>query len=335
MKADASDAPGRAKTDPAKTSPVAPPPQPGRTLGFVIMSLLILFVAVFMTIQGDRELREAAIEETATDSEIAGFQREAWYLPDDPLLGFVEIEAGPFTMGSNPALDRMAYQNERWSSLQRQGQMRLPRYYIARFETTIAQFNEFVRDTGLAQAAAATTRPRDFPVSNVTWPEALAYGRWLDQQLRSSDRTPEPLRSFLQSGARVTLPSEAEWEKAARGSDGRIFPWGDRPRAELANFRSEAPVAVTEIACSVCAHGLSGMAGNVWELTRSPLQDYPFDETDDDQTLAGPSLWVMRGGSYADDVNNIRAAVRGAVDPGVRNDTIGFRVVISRVEQSP
>lgn len=335
MNADSSGAPDRAKTDPAKTDSAAPPPQPGRTLGFVIMSLLILCVAVFMTIQGDRELRRAAVEESAEGSEIAGFQREAWYLPDDPLLGFVEIAAGPFTMGSNPALDRMAYQNERWSSLQLQGELDLPRYYIARFETTVAQFNEFVRETGLAQAAATTSRPRDFPVSNVTWPEALAYARWLDQQLRNSDSTPEPLRSFLRDGARVTLPSEAEWEKAARGSDGRIFPWGDRPRGDLANFRSDGPVAVTALDCAVCAHGLAGMAGNVWELTRSPLQDYPFDETDDEETLAGPALWVMRGGSFADDVNNVRAAVRGAVDPGVRNDSIGFRVVISPAGLTP
>ena len=71
------------------------------------------------------------------------------------------------------------------------------------------------------------------------------------------------------------------------------------------------------------------MAGNVWEMTRSPLQDYPYDPDDDAENLGENALWVMRGGSYADDINNIRTAVRGAVDPGVRNDTIGFRVAIS------
>ena len=71
------------------------------------------------------------------------------------------------------------------------------------------------------------------------------------------------------------------------------------------------------------------MAGNVWEFTRSPLQDYPYDLADDVDDLAEDALYVMRGGSYAEAINNVRTAVRGAVDPGVRNGSIGFRVVIS------
>jgi formylglycine-generating enzyme required for sulfatase activity len=73
------------------------------------------------------------------------------------------------------------------------------------------------------------------------------------------------------------------------------------------------------------------MAGNVWELTRSPLQDYPYDPADDAADLTKDALYVMRGGSYADAMNNVRTAVRGAVDPGVRTGIIGFRVVISEL----
>lgn len=303
---------------------------PGRTVGFVIMSLLILFVAGFM-VQQSRQLPADAVQTvTSANPELAGFRSDLWYLPDEPLLGFVEIPAGPFTMGSNPALDRMAYQNERWSSLQRQGEVDLPTFYIARFETTQAQFNAFVRDTGLAQSAVDVSVPGDFPVTNLSWPDALAYARWLETQLRNSTRTPEALRQLLDDGAHLTLPNEAEWEKAARGSDGRIFPWGSRPRSNLANFSSDGPVAVGAIDCESCAHGLADMAGNVWELTRSPLQDYPFDPADDHELQQGGPLYVMRGGSWADELNNVRAAVRGAVDPGVRNSTIGFRLVISR-----
>ena len=72
------------------------------------------------------------------------------------------------------------------------------------------------------------------------------------------------------------------------------------------------------------------MSGNVWELTRSPLQDYPYNPNDDAENLTEDALWVMRGGSFADSVGNVRAAVRGGVDPSVRNNTIGFRVVISK-----
>ena len=71
------------------------------------------------------------------------------------------------------------------------------------------------------------------------------------------------------------------------------------------------------------------MAGNVWEMTASPMQPYPYSEADDLEALDGQALWVMRGGSFADGLGNIRAAVRGGVDPGVRNDAIGFRLVIS------
>ena len=72
------------------------------------------------------------------------------------------------------------------------------------------------------------------------------------------------------------------------------------------------------------------MSGNVWELTRSPYQPYPYSEIDDRDSLSEDALWVMRGGSFIDPESNIRAAIRGGVDPGVRNATIGFRVVISR-----
>ena len=77
------------------------------------MSLLIVFVAGFM-VQQSRQLPGDASGIAATaNPELAGFRSDLWYLPDEPLLGFVEIPAGVFTMGSNPALDRMAYQNER------------------------------------------------------------------------------------------------------------------------------------------------------------------------------------------------------------------------------
>lgn len=301
---------------------------PGRTTGFVIMSVVIIFVAMFMQNQSHVLDESGPAQAQTADPDLQGFRADAWYLADDPLLGFVEVPAGTFTMGSNPALDRMAYENERWSNLQRQGEVALPVYYIARFETTHAQFNAFVRDTGLAQESVDPAVPGDYPVTNVTWPDALAYTRWLEQQLRSSSSTPAALRSLLDNGGHVTLPNEAEWEKAARSTDGRIFPWGSRPRTGLANFGGDSLVPVGSIACDECAYGLSDMAGNAWELTRSPMRDYPFNP-DANLALRGEPLFVMRGGSFSGGLNNVRTAVRGAVDPGVRNPGIGFRVAIS------
>ena len=82
--------------------------------------------------------------------------------------------------------------------------------------------------------------------------------------------------------------------------------------------------------CPECPFDLFDMSGNVWEWTRSPYQSYSYDPTDDRDDLNADALWVMRGGSFGDTARNVRAAIRGGADPGVRRPIIGFRVVISR-----
>ena len=109
---------------------------PGRTVGFSVMSTLIIAAAFWMKLQSaSNQFLDTALGSLV---DVPGFKSDAWYLPEDSLFGFVEIAAGEFIMGSNPALDRLAYENERWSSLQRQGRVELPIYYINRFETTHA-----------------------------------------------------------------------------------------------------------------------------------------------------------------------------------------------------
>lgn len=310
----------------------APAPlEPSRTLGLLILLLSIIFTAVWLT-------RES-IEITTLDSSkipsigaldtISGFDSSSWYLPDDPTFGFVEIPAGPFTMGSDPVLDSMAYGNEQWSRRQRQGEVELPRYFISRFETTVSQYSAYLADTAQSSDALNLDSAGNFPIAGVTWPETLRYARWLEEKLRQSDSTPEQIKELLNSGGHVTLPSEAEWEKAARGRDNKVFPWGSNVRTDVANYNNNRPLVVGALPCPSCSYGLSDMSGNVWELTRSPLQDYPYNPDDDEEDLSSEVIWVMRGGSYADQVNNVRAGVRGGVDPSVRNLTIGFRLVIS------
>lgn len=261
---------------------------------------------------------------------LAGFRADAWFLPDDDLLGFVEIPAGPFTMGSDPAADPRAFDNERWSTTAAQGIVDLPAFAIGRYEVTVAQFRAFAAATGGTFAAETLRGAPDQPVGSVSWPDALAYARWLETTLGDWPGTPLRLRQWLGAGWRITLPSEAEWEKAARGADGRIYPWGDVPRRDRARFGgADGPLPVGRFDCPECPFGLRDMSGNVWELTRSPYQPYPYDESDDANDLDADALFVMRGGSFADPEGNVRAATRGGADPGARRPFIGFRVAIT------
>ena len=264
----------------------------------------------------------------ATPSELPAYREDTWFLPGDELLGFVEIPAGKFVMGSNPAIDVLAFRNERWSDERTQGTVDLPTFYIGRYEVTVAQFGAFVEATGFRVDTRALQAAPDHPVTWVSWPDALAYCRWLESTLQQWPQTPEQLRLVLGAGWRIAIPSEAEWEKAARGMDGRIYPWGNVPIAMRANYRGVATTAVGSFSCPECAFGLSDMSGNVWELTRSPYQPYPYDPTDDRKHLEADALWVMRGGHFGDAEPNIRTAARGGVDPGARRPFIGFRLVL-------
>ena len=278
----------------------------------------------------DPEAQQPVADGGASGAELAGFRRDAWYLPDDGLLGFVEIPGGPFIMGSDPTIDRLAFDNERWSPASWQGTVDLPAFLIGRYEVTVAQFGAFVEATGFPADAAALDGPGDNPVTSVSWPDALAYGRWLEDTLRDWQGTPLEVAALLQDGWRIGLPSEAEWEKAARGTDSRVYPWGNDARPGRANYGRPTVAAVGTFECAECAFGLADMSGNVWELTRSPYQPYPYEPADDTDDLAADALWVMRGGHYGDGEQNIRAAIRGGVDPGARRPFIGFRLVISR-----
>ena len=296
---------------------------------FVVGGLILAGVWLdYRNLQG----REGAGSPARSGSslELPGWRADVGYLSDEPLLGFVEIPEGPFLMGSDAGFDSLAYDIERWSGDQPHGALDVPAFYIGRHEVTVAQFRAFAQSAGYETDPQALASPALHPVASVSWPDALAYCRWLEELLRNSPATPPELRGRLAEGWRVTLPSEAQWEKAARGDDGRIFPWGTELRRDRANFASGAPMPVGEVECPECPYTLTDMSGNVWEWTRSPYQSYPYDETDDREGLEGDALWVMRGGSFADPARNVRAANRGAAGPDVRRPFIGFRVVIMR-----
>lgn len=312
-----------ASTTPSDVSPPRP------WFGLTVLVVLVAGVAAWLFLHRPSPADPPAPDTPVAPVELAGFHANAWFLPDAPLYGFVEIPAGTFLMGNDTRTDAMAFENERWSASQAQGTVHLPTFYLARYEVTVAQFQAFVRETGATVDARTWLNPANHPVAFVSWPDAVAYSGWLDGVLRQSSETPPQLSALLAAGWRVTLPTEAQWEKAARGADGRRYPWGASAGRDRGNYGGPGTVPVGSYPCPECPFDLFDLSGNVWEWTRSPYQPYPFTPADDADTLGQDTLWVMRGGSFTDTEQNVRTAVRGGGDPGARRAFMGFRLAIS------
>ncbi len=173
------------------------------------------------------------------------------------------------------------------------------------------------------------------PVVGVSWYEAGAYCRWLDEELRRAAGEARPLGK-----GRIILASEAQWEKAARGGEGRRWPWGDgwlegRANTEEAGLRGTSPVGLFPDGAS--PYGVQEMAGNVWEWTHSrwgvdpatPEFQYPYAGGDGRED---PDAGDLRGGSWLVGRRNARCACRYWAIPVNYLNSLGFRVVFSLVD---
>jgi len=206
-------------------------------------------------------------------------------------------------------------------------------FYIARYPVSVAQFRSFMEATGFQPSDKDALRDLDnHPVRYVSWREALAYCDWLNGILQGAKDF--PLAEELRLGRLcVTLPSELEWEKAARGGlVETVFPWGDEPDPQRANYADTSLSNTCAVGCfPPNGFGLSDLAGNVWEWTRTAYAAYPPDpgQKEREASKAGNDFRVVRGGSWDDDRGSARCAVRYRDLPGDRLDDIGFRVVLS------
>jgi formylglycine-generating enzyme required for sulfatase activity len=269
------------------------------------------------------------------------FDPEVWFLPKDPRLGFCDVPEGSFLMGSDRSVDPRTYDEET-----PQHELHLPAFYLARFPVTVAQFQSFVEDSGYTDHHPASLEGvSNHPVVVVSWFDAWNYCAWLEKKLRlraetilSSSAEPEPLWQKLAEGIlHVGLPSEAEWEKAARGGDGRIFPWGNPSDVEKANYNETGVGEPNTVGCFSAGRspfGCEEMAGNVWEWTRSgwgkdfwnPEFAYPYDPQDGREDKSREILRVLRGGSCFNYDRDVRSAFRSRGNPDGQFSNIGFRV---------
>ncbi|HEX6902302.1 MAG TPA: SUMF1/EgtB/PvdO family nonheme iron enzyme [Thermoanaerobaculia bacterium] len=184
-------------------------------------------------------------------------------------------------------------------------------FQIGRYPVTVAQFREYVEAIGSEFEYFYWMGSSNEPTVAVTWEEAMVFCRWLTERWRGSGRLPE--------GWHVTLPSEEEWEKAARGTDGWDYPWGTEADPERVNYDKAGIGRVSAVGCFSQGKSPSGsedMSGNVWEWTRSP-----WGSEDKSQLLR-----VVRGGSFFDGSRNVRCAARIGRVPSLRLAVIGFRV---------
>jgi len=272
-------------------------------------------------------------------------------------MAFAHIPEGDFVMGSA--------ENDSLASEDEHPQHIVPMdygYWTARTPVTNEQFGGFVRADGYVSSAekegwafvfdstiekrektpgASWRHPtgptsnademRNHPVVSVSWFDALAYCGWLNE-IHGVE---------MPDGLRFRLPNEAEWEKAARGPDGRVYPWGDQFEGTFCNHigsvgRATIPVGTLSRE-SDSVYGAVEMSGNTWDWTTTlwgndrddALFAYPYDPTDGREDLsAGDDFFrIIRGGSFKNEPQACRSACRDLDQPGWFLNNLGLRLV--------
>jgi formylglycine-generating enzyme len=246
-------------------------------------------------------------------------------LPDSGIV-MVAVPAGEFLMGTTSSAIRvLAREHTEWKEAAfgdetPQRLVRLDPYLIGKYEITNAQYEKFLQahpgyHLPSYWANKAFNSPMQ-PVVGIDWNDAVAYCDWLAET----------------TGKTYRLPTEAQWEMAARGGDSRIFPWGqDWPNGK-SNFQNQAkaPLAVGTFPSGRSESGLYDMAGNVAEWCLDWYGEKYYREAVKCKNPVGSLSGierVVRGGSWQDVAFYLRCAARMKHLPDARKETLGFRIV--------
>lgn len=225
-------------------------------------------------------------------------------IKDSKGVSMILVPAGEFIMGSDNNQE-----DEKFSH-----KLSLDSFYIDKYEVTNSFYRMCVDDGSCSEPHSERSYTRTsyyndpdfglFPVIYVDWNMAVNFCKWRDAR----------------------LPYESEWEKAARGVDGKIFPWGDTINRTNSNYLGSDTLPVGSYEVGKSNYGLYDMAGNVWEWTGSIYKSYPYVRFDGREDLS-PALGarVFRGGSWGDVANDVRSSIRIGADPIFFGYDIGFR----------
>ncbi|MCZ2074112.1 MAG: SUMF1/EgtB/PvdO family nonheme iron enzyme [Bryobacterales bacterium] len=230
-------------------------------------------------------------------------------------ISFVPVPKGKFLMGSRED-NELAYDNER---LQHTVKISSD-YWIGQFPVTNEQYDLFVQFQNGKHPVSDWKNKKDHPVVNVSWNDAQAYCKWLNDTHGNE----------LPQGFVFRLPTEAEWEKAARGEFGFEWPWGNEFDENKCNSREGGKGGTTPVGAYSPAgdspYGAADMVGNVWEWTQSLYKPYPYIATDGREDLKAIGERVLRGGSWSDYQIIARASGRSYLLPIFQWLNYGFRV---------